>query len=340
MGAVTATAASPQAPSTGFDAGVFDFWSSKVRTPYNDFVNHQQSQGVQAPAPQDSTFLFASASKGLTLATVLTADDIPDLPDSGDVSVSVKVDRFRPSKADQAALASLQTGTLRIDVKQVDPLPGLPEALAWTAMATLAAKKGKQVPTLNNVTFDPGSIWGKFQTIPLTSGIGFWSWNFFMKKREGFWAQLLDHLFATIKDVQPLLPLLGLPGIAVSGLKYIDDILGGIQAEGDSAWMFRGLDIAVCGTKESLKRAGTTGTVKLPLTFGNYVVFPQDKVTLVDPGLVVQAGYLVPPKTPANKTFDAAAQLFPDVSYMTMTVSVTSGAKKPTSSTGEKKTGS
>src|SRR5204863_5292063 len=161
--------------------------------------------------------------------------DIQDFPEKGDVSVSVHVDRFRPSQADRDQLARLQTGTLRIDVKQVTPLPGLPEALAWTAMEVLASKKsGEPAPTLNNVKFDPGSVWGQLQTVPLTGGLGFWSWNFFMKRREGFWAQLLDMLFKTLKTAEPLLPLLGLPGIAVSGLKYVDSVLGGIQAEGES----------------------------------------------------------------------------------------------------------
>jgi hypothetical protein len=252
---------------------------------------------------------------------VLDASDIQNFPDKGDVSVSVHVDRFRPSVFDKATLADLQTGTLRIDVKQVAPLPGLPEALAWTAMATLASRDPKQkIPTLENVKFDPGSVWGQLQTVPLTGGLGFWSWNFFMKRRQGFWAQLLDKLFATIQTVQPLLPLLGLPGVAVSGLKYIDDILGGIQAQGDSAWMFRGLDIAVCATKESLAAAGARGASKLPLTNGNYVVFPQQSVARLDNSLVVMDGYLVPKNTPPLQIYAAAANVLPDVSYMTVSV--------------------
>ena len=314
--------ARPSKPAA-FHPAVFDFWNSKVRSPYDEYVSNTQSKGVIVPDAADSTFLLPSESKGLGPAALLSPDDIPSFPKDGNVSVSVHVERFRPSPADKATLASLQTGTLRIDVKQVTPLPGLPEALAWTAMATLASRtKGQTIPTLDNVKFDPGSIWGQFQTIPLTDGLGFWSWNFFMKRREGFWAQLLDQLFKVVDTTAPLLPLLGLPGVAVSGLKYIDNILGGIQSQGDSAWMFRGLDIAVCATRKGFDTAGAKGASKLPLTTGSYVIFPQSKVSQLDSDLVIRDGFLVPPNTPPLKTYDAAAKLLPDVSYMTISVGV------------------
>jgi hypothetical protein len=326
---------STKAPGKGaqaaFNQSVFDFWTSKVRSPYEDFLAGEASKGAETPAPRDSTFLFPSASKGLILAGTLGTDDIADFPESGDRDVTVSVERFRASPADKATLANLQSGTLRIDVKQVTPLPGLPEALAWTAMATLASRdKNKTVPTLDNVKFDPGTLWGQFQKIPLTDGLGFWSWNFFMKKREGFWGQLLDILFKTLDTVQPLLPILGLPGIAVSGLKYVDQIIGGIQAQGQSQWLFRGLDIAVCTTKESFKAAGAKGARKLPLTTGSYVIMPEDSVGQVDKDWIVSDGLLVPSKTPNNKVIDVAKTILPDVSYMTLSVSVSESKTKST----------
>jgi hypothetical protein len=322
-----------QAP---FDQGVFDFWTSKVRSPYEDFVAGVESKGVSTPQPRDSTFLFPSTSKGLVPAGTLKASDIDKFPEDGDKDVTVQVERFRSSPADQATLANLQSGTLRIDVKQVTPLPGLPEALAWTAMATLASRDKKQnVPTLDNVKFDPGTLWGQFQKIPLTDGLGFWSWNFFMKKREGIWGQLLDILFKALNTVQPLLPILGLPGIAVSGLKYVDQIVGGIQAQGQSQWLFRGLDIAVCTTKKSFESAGAQGARKLPLTTGSYVIMPEDSVSQVDKELVVTDGLLVPSGTPDNKIYDVAKTILPTVSYMTISVSVSDSKTK---STDQKKT--
>jgi len=321
--------AASSAGQGAFDASVFDFWTSKIRSPYEDFVQGVQSKGATTPQPRDSTFLFPSATKGLIPAGTLEVSDISSFPDDGDQDVAVHVERFRPSPADNTLLANLQSGTLRIDVKQVTPLPGLPEALAWTAMATLASRdKNQKIPTLDNVKFDPGTLWGQFQKIPLTAGLGFWSWNFFMKKREGIWGQLVDILFKTLDTVQPLLPILGLPGIAVSGLKYVDQIVGGIQAQGQSQWLFRGLDIAVCSTKKSFDAAGAQGARKLPLTTGSYVIVPEDAVGQVDKDLVIKDGLLVHATTPPNKIYDDAKTILPSVSYMTISVSVSPSKTK------------
>jgi hypothetical protein len=316
----------------GFDQSVLDFWTSKVRSPYEDFLAGVRSKGVEIPQARDSTFLFPSASKGLVPAGTLETSDIDKFPQDGDKDVTVHVERFRPSPADKATLASLQSGTLRIDVKQVTPLPGLPEALAWTAMATLASRDKKQtIPNLDNVKFDPGTLWGQFQKIPLTDGLGFWSWNFFIKKREGFWGQLLDILFKTLDTVQPLLPILGLPGIAVSGLKYVDQIVGGIQAQGQSQWLFRGLDIAVCTTKKSFDAAGASGARKLPLTNGSYVIMPEDSVAQVEKDWVIKDGLLVHSAAAAkdpNGIYADAKTILPDVSYMTISVTVSDSKAK------------
>jgi hypothetical protein len=316
-----------------FDQSVFNFWTSRVRSPYEDFLAGVNTRGGEQPQPRDSTFVFPS-KKGLVPASTLSPDDIDGFPADGNKDISVHVERFRPSPADKAALANLQTGTLRIDVKQVTPMLGLPEALAWTAMATLASRQHNQpVPSLDTVKFDPGTVWGQFQSIPLTDGLGFWSWNFFMKRREGFWGQLLDHLFKTLDIVQPLLPLLGLPGIAVSGLKYVDQIVGAIQAQGQSQWLFKGLDIAVCATKQSFMSAGANGARKLPLTTGSYVILPEDSVGQLDKNLVVQDGLLVPANTDPIKIYDVARTIIPSVSYMTISVSVSDSKTKSTDQT-------
>ena len=317
-------------PGTVFDQSVYDFWTNKVSAPYDNFLSGVVVKGGQAP-PRNSTFIFPSTS-GLVPATLLKPTDIQGFPDSGDVDVSVSVERFRPSPADAAILADLQSGTLRIDVKQVQPLVGLPEALAWTAMSTLASRqKNQKIQTLDNVTFDPGTSWGTAQKIPLPGGTGFWSWNFFMKRRTGFWGKFLDTVLQTIKTAGPMFPILGIPGIAVSGLTYLNQIMGVIQAENDSNWMFQGLDMAVCGTKQGFTNAAVNGANTLLLTSGSYIVFPENQVSRLDKDLVVQSGLLVPPNTPPLQIFQAAAGVLPDVSYMT--ISVKASASSKTSST-------
>jgi hypothetical protein len=319
--------AAAQPTQLAFSQGDFDYWTSKVRSPYDDFIAGVRPRALDMPQPEDSTFLFAS-SKGLVPAGLLTPDDIKDFPADGDMSVEVQVERFRPSQNEKATLTQLQSGTLRIDVKQVRPLEGLNEALAWTVMATLASRqKGQPIPDLGNVKFNPSTVWGEFQNIPLPGGLGFWSWNFFMKKRDGFWGQLLDHLFQTFELTQPMLPLLGIPGIAVSGLKYVDHIIGGIQAQGGSQWMFKGLDLAVCANRKSFDAAGAKGARKLPLTNGSYVIMPESKVDQLGGDWSIQDGLLVPAKTPPTQIYKVASEVLTDVSYMTISVSVTPSAK-------------
>ncbi|MGC2477783.1 MAG: hypothetical protein WA485_25820 [Candidatus Sulfotelmatobacter sp.] len=325
--------ASPQ-DQTVLNQNIVDYWMSRVSAPYHDFLSPSEAKGVTKLEPRNSVFLFPSVTKGLVPAGTLDTSDIANFPEDGNKDVTIRVERFRPSPADSTTLAKLQSGTLRIDVKQVTPLPGLPEALAWTAMATLASRdKNQSIPSLNNIKFDPGTVWGQFQSIPLTDGQGFWSWNFFMKKREGFWGQLLDTLFKTLDTAQPLLPILGLPGIAVSGLKYVDQIVGGIQAQGESQWLFSGLDIAVCATKKSFDSAGAKGARKLPLTTGSYVIMPEDNVGDVQSDWVIQDGLLVHGNTDPRQIYNDARTILPNASYMTISVAVSDSKTKSADTT-------
>ncbi len=339
-----------------FDQSVYQFWTSKVRQPYLDFKANITPKNPKQPQPEDSTFVFYSKETGFVLASDIDpaalkpADSKNAFPESGDVSVQVHVQRFRPAGPDLTDLNNLDTGTLRIDLKQTKKLPQLPEALAWTAMSTLiAGKKGKggtpvTDPNKQNMSaFDPGTAWGQFQTVPLTGGMGFWAWNFFMKKRQGFWKLLLDHMFQVLHTSEPYLPLLGIPGIAVSGLTYVDNILGAIQAQGDSKWLFQGLDTAVCATKDSIEEVGGASAAKVVLTTGTYLIVRNSAVSQIK-NSVIQDGLVVPPNTAPLDVFDAAKNTLKDQSYLTLSVSVKpskSGSKqsnpgaKP-SSTGTK----
>lgn len=104
--------------------------------------------------------------------------------------------------------------------------------------------------------------------------------------------------------------VIGISGIAVSGLKYVDQILGAVQLQGDSSWLFKGLDIAVCATKQSFEDTGAQGTNELLLTDESYVIVPEANVGQLNSKLVVPSGPLVPSETPPLKIFDAAKQSF------------------------------
>lgn len=329
-----------------FDESVLRYWSSQVRQPYWDFVTQTGTKGAKPPQPEDSTFVFYSEDTGFVLATDLDpstlkpADPTNAFPQKGDVSVQVHVDRFRPAGADLTSLNNLETGTLRIDLAQKDKLPQLPEALAWTAMATLiSGKKGKggtppTDPNKDNMqAFDPGKAWGQFQSVPLTGGLGFWTWNFFMKKQQGFWKTLLDHMFQVLHTTEPYLPLLGIPGIAVSGLSYVDKILGTIQAQGDSAWLFQDLSSPVCATSDAIDNAGGKQANKVVLTNGTYLIIKTSAVSQLK-HLVMQDSLVVPQKTQPLDVFDAARNTLKDQTYLTLSVSVKPSTTSPKTSNG------
>ncbi len=302
-----------QAPAKNrpaFNPRVFDFWSKSVRAPYDDFQSGLSIRGGTQAAPEDAAFLYYSPSDGFQLASALKRDK---LPDKGNVDVLVRVQRFRPSDADRAKFANLETGSLRIDVKQVDKLPGVPEALAWTAMATLLSNR-RGIPAFEKLDFNPGTAWGQFDKVPLPSGMGFWSWNFFLKRKEGAWGRLLTFFHKT----QQYLPFLGLPAIAVTALKAVDNLLGYLQAEGESSWLFKSVDSPVVATKESFDRAPDS-TVLIP---GTYIALRQSQISKLQK-LEVKQGLLVQPGTKDLEIFDSAAVTLKDVTYVSMTVNPT-----------------
>ena len=70
------------------------------------------------------------------------------------------------------------------------------------------------------------------------------------------------------------------------------------------------------------RAAGAKGARKLPLTTGSYVIMPEDTVDQVQKDWVVTDGLLVPKDTPPNEIYKRAATILPDVTYVTLSVSV------------------
>src|SRR5262245_22636190 len=196
-----------------FDKQTLDFWTSKVRQPSDDFANGFISKSPSSDVPE---FVYFDAREGFKPAATINEST---LPAKGAVKISFQVQGFRPSKANIDKFNDQRSGSLRVDVKQTAPLPGLAEALAWTAVAALLPNAEGKLPSLQNLGFKPGESWGKLQTIPLTNGLGFWSWNFFLKKKESIWGKLMKAFEVANKQI---FPLLGLPAIAITALSAVD----------------------------------------------------------------------------------------------------------------------
>lgn len=301
------------AQSQELDQATYNFWASQVREPYDRFVKGLSAKG----ATFHPEFIFYDPKTDFQRSSNI---DDSKFPKNGNVNVAMQVERFRPSQASANLFRNIQSGSLRVDFKQTARLPSLQEALAWTAMAALVPKSGNQLPDLKNLSFDPGQGWGQLTQIPLTNGLGFWSWNFFLKKPQGFWGTFID-IFR--KANQVVFPLLSLPGITTTALNAVDKMLGVVQAKGESTWLFKSEDSPVYATLEGKSKIGSG----LPLTTGNYVVIPDNKDQLAAFGdasknLEIQGGYLVEKNTDQFHWESNAATQIPTVDYLLLRVSV------------------
>jgi hypothetical protein len=206
-------------------------------------------------------------------------------------------------------------------------LPALSERLAWTAIAAILPEN-KQLPPLKEMTFDPGSIWGKMQTVPLPGGGGRWTWNFFLQHRKGRWMQL----FETIRSSQGLAMQIlgvGLPAIAITALATVDKIVAGLTRDTGTDWLFQSSDTYIYATREA---RDTFEGSKLRLRQGTYVILPSDQVGSFSKQasrLVVKDGLVVPTNTSSLNAYEAAKEVIPDVTYLTVgvTIKTRTGAK-------------
>jgi hypothetical protein len=296
------------------DQSVINFWISDVRKPSENFAHGIVAMG--GPAYQPAFVRYKSAGQFEASSQI----DSNAIPDKGQVNIKLHVERFRPSTASKNLFANTQSGSLRLDLKQTSPLPELPEALAWTAVAAFLPKaNSSQFGDLKDLTFDPGVSWGQLQQVPLTNGLGFWSWNFFLKPKDSFLGKMMT-LFRQANTA--VFPLLGLPGMALTALRAVDKLMGYLQARDQSNWLFKSVDTPIVATKEGMQRLGQGGIV---LKTGHYLIIPQDQLAIfgaVRQNLDLQDGYLVKTGTDAFQLAANASTQIPDVDYLSVYVDV------------------
>jgi len=304
---------SPENPG-GQNQSNDEFWNENIR---NTESGNARSMSPNA-APR-AVFVYFDPARGFVAGSDIGDDG---LIDRGDANVIVNVDHIRPSAKDQGRFANLQGGSLRIDLQQQNPLPSLSERLAWTAIAAILPEN-KQLPPLKEMTFDPGTAWGKMQTVPLPGGGGRWTWNFFLQHRKGRWMQLFD----TIRSSQGLAMQIlgvGLPAMAITALTTVDKIVAALTRDTGTDWVFQSSDNYIYATKEA--RDSFEGS-KLRLRQGTYVILPSDQVSSFSKQaskLVVKDGLVVPANTSSLDAYDAAKEVIPDVTYLTVGVTIKS----------------
>jgi hypothetical protein len=301
--------AAPSVPPV--DQPSFDFWTQEIRDPE---AAAARTRGV-ASAPRAS-FVYYDEHNGF-----LTGSDIGDdnLRDTGDMDVIVNVDHIRPSEADRGRFANLEGGSLRIDMQQGTPMPNLAERLAWTAIAGFLPEN-RELPSLKEMTFQPGDTWGKLETIPLPGGGGRWTWNFFLQRRKSRWMQMFDVIRRNKGLLAPIFGL-GLPAIAVTALATVDSIVAEICKDERTEWLFQSPDVYFYDTKRA--RDAFEGS-KLRLKRGMYVIMPSDKLSSFakqQSNLTIKDGLIVPKNTNSFDIEAAAHESIKDITYLTVGVS-------------------
>jgi hypothetical protein len=302
-------------PQQAFDAQSqqdTEFWTENIRNP-----EAGASRSLSPNTAPRAVFVYFDPAHGF-----LAGSDIGDagLPDRGDTQVLVHVDHIRASAGDQKRFANLEAGSLRIDLQQQTALPSLAERLAWTSIAAVLPQE-KSLPPLKEMTFDPGTTWGKMQTVPLPGGGGRWTWNFFLQHRKSRWMQLFD-ILRTGAGLASQIFGVGLPAIASTALITIDRIVAGLTCEANSEWLFQSSDVYIYSTKEA---RDTFEGSKLRLKQGMYIVLPSDQLAAFSKqrnNLIVKDGLIVPAGTSSLDVYEAAKEAIPDVTYLTVGVSV------------------
>ena len=297
------------------EADTLQFWASDVRSP------EVRSREISPSAPARPAFFFFDARSGAFRYGSEIGDD--GLPDKGSLSLILKVDRIRPSTADQTRMQNMEGGSLRIDVQQTEPLPRLAERLAWTAIAGLLAEN-KQLPGLAEMNFNPGTAWGDLASIPLPGGGAKWTWNFFLKKKKSRWVQMIDMIRQGKNLLTPIFGI-GLPAIASTALGTVDRIVGAIAAQDQTEWLFQSHDVYLYATKSA--RDAFVGT-QMRLRQGFYLVLPESRAARFDDEakhLTLVEGLVVPRGTRPPQAIDASQEVLKEITYLSVGVTAKFG---------------
>jgi hypothetical protein len=136
-----------------------------------------------------------------------------------------------------------------------------------------------------------------------------------------------------ISEAGQFAPLIGMPGIAMSGLQSFNMLYGAIHAEPVS--IIKSDPLRVFATQEAVQKTGAPGAATgILLKTGTYILLPANQAPRPEElsGLTVIQGHIVPPKTSTMDLPSAAADTLKDVTYVTFDVQVASTNFMPSSS--------
>ena len=340
-------ASEPGVETSDFDQDTYNFWTSEVSEPSQAFQQHGRivtRRGLNVP--NGAVFLYYSRETGFARAAS-TENDTPlsrSLLPKGNARLLLAVDAIHPSAEYMKKIHDQKNGSLRIDLKQALPLEQLSETLNWSAIASLIP--GKQpFGSYREITFDPKSTWGQAKKVPLTGGIGFWSWNFCTQPKPSIWSQVMGALGGKPgssgssdqdrnSDLEPRSAQkktkaaagsmlgLGFPAIAQTALEGLNELFGSMLAQGSpkSEWIIHSADVPLVATQEARQRYPGHAVA---LRSTAYVVVPADHTeALLSGKYELNNGAIVPVGTKDRELDHAAQETLTDVSYIALSAIV------------------
>ena len=313
-------AAAQSAPPAGGDGAEHDseaFWSDFVPLP--DKRRTGTDRGSAADTDTRVDFLHFG-EHGLRYAYSIEDEELLDYP--GDVTISLNVGGFRLSKADRERFERLQSAQLRIDVLQSKPILDVLDPMAWTALSALLPDKNGKMPPLEDLSFDPATVWSQSthtQKLVLPGGAGHWSVNVSMVAQE---SRLLTFINGLTKEVGKFAPLLGLPAISLTALDAFSKVYGALEKR--TSFLLKCNAVQAYVTKDARKRAKTK--LGMNMLAGDYILMQQRHSSEMKPyfdKLDFKQGYLLEKGAANSKPlFVAAESAPPDVSYISVNVKV------------------
>jgi len=313
-----------QETNPDLDPAAYSFWTSflderKAPPPIVSAEGQTQRSGVATDSEAQPVFLHYGPD-GFTNAAELNASS---LIAEGDVSVSLNTSTIKVSQRDQDQFDHLQNAQLRVDVAQKTPILPIIEAMGYTVVSGMLlvkepAKSTSSFGRVQAVSVQSDTAWQKMQNIILPGGEGRWALNLEAQRKDSLLCKVLQRI---VRNVGQFIPLVSMPGVALSALQSFNVLYGAMHAR--PVAVIKSNPLRVFATQEAVQKTGAPGAATgILLKSGTYVLVPanqaQDLGQLKD--LTVIQGRLVPPKTPLNQLDSVAAETLKQMTYVTFDI--------------------
>jgi hypothetical protein len=319
------------------------FWSAlgtkQAVTPKGSGNTHGFAPDTQIADPQRAPiFLYVKdptdSTKWIRANKIAKSELLVTNPQknaNGDVNIKIRVNAVKLSQADQNAFGTIQNGSLRIDVGQTEPFGPSVGNLIWTAFGSIWPTLGGKLPPTPTLNFDLGDTWNQVpkKVTPLPRGGGSLLWNFFVNKEPSTLSKVFNALKGAASNTAVVLPLLGLPGYALSAFTAFNKLFGAIPQTPKYLFQHISWEDVACTQAAADANAALNPSGSVALIDGKqYIVVPTSHADSFVKQIsmkkyLLENGRIILPGDPIAET--AALKYFTDTTYATFTVSVKEG---------------